>query len=138
MWRHSQCKVVHLCSKRFYGVDLVMVLLFLFIPITTRPGSGPCSGDPPEVVVKCLELLGARFGTETNSKGFKVLPPYIRLIQVQPCPSWLLSMLIVRSLLLGSVYLMLSLATASMWWSCPHCNESLAATESLAAIRGAR
>ncbi|CAL4067443.1 unnamed protein product [Meganyctiphanes norvegica] len=41
----------------------------------------PDSGDPPTVVVKCLEILGAAFGTSTNSKGYKVLPPYIRLIQ---------------------------------------------------------
>lgn len=55
--------------------------------VTKRAGKGtlvvrPDSGDPPEVVVKCLELLGLKFGTETNSKGFKLLPPYIRLIQV--------------------------------------------------------
>ncbi|EGD73908.1 nicotinamide phosphoribosyltransferase [Salpingoeca rosetta] len=34
-----------------------------------------------EVVVKCLELLGEAFGTLTNSKGYKLLPPYLRLIQ---------------------------------------------------------
>lgn len=41
----------------------------------------PDSGSPPEVVVKCLELLGHAFGVTINEKGFKVLPPYIRLIQ---------------------------------------------------------
>lgn len=41
----------------------------------------PDSGHPPEVVVKCLELLGAAFGTTKNEQGFKVLPPYVRLIQ---------------------------------------------------------
>jgi len=28
-----------------------------------------------------LEILGKRFGFTYNSKGFKVLPPYIRIIQ---------------------------------------------------------
>lgn len=41
----------------------------------------PDSGHPPEMVVKCLELLGAAFGTTTNAKGFKMLPSYVRLIQ---------------------------------------------------------
>eukprot|EP00038_Savillea_parva_P028937 m.67855 g.67855 ORF g.67855 m.67855 type:complete len:573 (+) comp8473_c0_seq1:64-1782(+) len=41
----------------------------------------PDSGHPPEVVIKCLEILGAQFGTTKNSKGFRELPPYIRLIQ---------------------------------------------------------
>lgn len=41
----------------------------------------PDSGYPPEVVVKCLELLGDRFGYELNEKGYKVLDPHIRVIQ---------------------------------------------------------
>ena len=40
------------------------------------------SGEPAVVVVKCLELLGQAFGTTLNSKGFKQLPPFVRLIQV--------------------------------------------------------
>lgn len=32
-------------------------------------------------MIKCLELLGHAFGTTTNSKGFKMLPKYVRLIQ---------------------------------------------------------
>jgi nicotinamide phosphoribosyltransferase len=41
----------------------------------------PDSGDPPEVVVKCLEILGHCFKYTINSKGYKVLPPCVRLIQ---------------------------------------------------------
>lgn len=41
----------------------------------------PDSGDPPSTVVKVLELLGEAFGTETNSKGFRVLDPHVRVIQ---------------------------------------------------------
>lgn len=41
----------------------------------------PDSGDPPEIVCRVLETLGEAFGTETNSKGFKVLHPKVRVIQ---------------------------------------------------------
>ncbi|XP_041347475.1 nicotinamide phosphoribosyltransferase-like [Gigantopelta aegis] len=41
----------------------------------------PDSGDPPEVVIKVLNIFGAIFGTSENSKGYKMLPPYLRVIQ---------------------------------------------------------
>lgn len=41
----------------------------------------PDSGDPPTVVVKCLELLWEAFGGETNTKGYRVLDPHVRMIQ---------------------------------------------------------
>lgn len=41
----------------------------------------PDSGNPPEVVVKVLEILGEKFGFSVNQKGYKVLPPQIRIIQ---------------------------------------------------------
>lgn len=41
----------------------------------------PDSGDPVEVVVKCLEILGQKFGFDVNNKGYKVLPPQVRMIQ---------------------------------------------------------
>jgi nicotinamide phosphoribosyltransferase len=41
----------------------------------------PDSGNPPDVVLKCLELLGETFGYEFNSKGYKVLNPAVRVIQ---------------------------------------------------------
>lgn len=41
----------------------------------------PDSGNPPEVVVKVLNILGDRFGYTTNDKGFKVLDSHIRVIQ---------------------------------------------------------
>ena len=47
-------------------------------PLVVRPDSG----DPPTVVVKVLDILGSKFGTTVNTKGYKVLPPYIRVIQV--------------------------------------------------------
>ena len=41
----------------------------------------PDSGDPAKVVREALERLAVKFGTTTNSKGYKVLPDYVRLIQ---------------------------------------------------------
>jgi nicotinamide phosphoribosyltransferase len=41
----------------------------------------PDSGDPTVVVVRTIELLMKQFGFTLNSKGYRVLPPYIRVIQ---------------------------------------------------------
>lgn len=41
----------------------------------------PDSGDPIKVVREALQRLAAKFGTTTNSKGYKLLPSYVRLIQ---------------------------------------------------------
>jgi nicotinamide phosphoribosyltransferase len=41
----------------------------------------PDSGDPSTVPVEVIKILAEKFGFTINSKGFKVLPPYIRVIQ---------------------------------------------------------
>ncbi len=41
----------------------------------------PDSGDPTTVPVEVIEILMEKFGYTVNSKGFKVLPPHIRVIQ---------------------------------------------------------
>ncbi|MCK9567368.1 nicotinate phosphoribosyltransferase [Candidatus Pacearchaeota archaeon] len=41
----------------------------------------PDSGEPPEVVLKSLQVLERKVGMEKNMRGYKVLPPYFRLIQ---------------------------------------------------------
>uniref|UniRef100_A0A3Q3E2E1 Nicotinamide phosphoribosyltransferase n=1 Tax=Labrus bergylta TaxID=56723 RepID=A0A3Q3E2E1_9LABR len=46
-------------------------------PLVVRPDSG----NPLDTVLKVLEILGKKFIPKENSKGFKVLPPYIRVIQ---------------------------------------------------------
>jgi len=46
-------------------------------PIIVRPDSG----DPPTMVVKVLGILGDKFGSSMNAKGYKMLPHYIRVIQ---------------------------------------------------------
>lgn len=41
----------------------------------------PDSGEPEIVTLKCIEILGDKFGYTLNSKGYKVLNPCVRLIQ---------------------------------------------------------
>jgi nicotinamide phosphoribosyltransferase len=41
----------------------------------------PDSGDPSSMVLKCLQHLEDRVGMTKNMRGFKVLPPYFKLIQ---------------------------------------------------------
>ena len=45
----------------------------------------PDSGDPCEVVLQVLDILGDKFGYTTNDKGFKELNPKIRVIQGDGC-----------------------------------------------------
>jgi nicotinamide phosphoribosyltransferase len=41
----------------------------------------PDSGNPEEITLKVIEILGERFGYTHNSKGYKVLNPKVRIIQ---------------------------------------------------------
>lgn len=41
----------------------------------------PDSGDPTEIVTETIERLMAKFGFHINAKGYRELPPYIRVIQ---------------------------------------------------------
>lgn len=41
----------------------------------------PDSGDPMQVPIKVIEILMEEVGYTVNSKGFKVLPPHVRVIQ---------------------------------------------------------
>ncbi|HEX3771768.1 MAG TPA: nicotinate phosphoribosyltransferase [Polyangiaceae bacterium] len=41
----------------------------------------PDSGDPITVLLRCLEVLERKVGMAKNTKGYKVLPPYLGLIQ---------------------------------------------------------
>jgi len=44
-------------------------------------GIRPDSGDPKEIVVAVLDILGDKFGFTLNSKGYKVLPSFLKVIQ---------------------------------------------------------
>ncbi|KAJ3612596.1 hypothetical protein NHX12_020864 [Muraenolepis orangiensis] len=46
-------------------------------PLLVRPDSG----NPLDTVLKVLEILGKKFPAVENAKGYRVLPPYIRVIQ---------------------------------------------------------
>ncbi len=48
----------------------------------------PDSGDPKTVVLRVLEILGAKFGYQINSKGYKVLVPQVRVIQGDGVNYW--------------------------------------------------
>lgn len=57
----------------------------------------PDSGDPYRVPIEIIEILMEKFGYTINSKGYKVLPPYIRVIQgdgitIESIPRILLNM----------------------------------------------
>lgn len=41
----------------------------------------PDSGDPVEVTLRVIQILGEKFGHSINEKGYKVLNPHIRIIQ---------------------------------------------------------
>lgn len=41
----------------------------------------PDSGDPVLMPIQIIEILMDKFGYEVNSKGFKVLPPQVRVLQ---------------------------------------------------------
>lgn len=64
------------CSK-LWGGELKETVLNRDGVLVVRPDSG----HPPEIVCQVLELLGEAFGTETNSKGYRVLHPKVRVIQ---------------------------------------------------------
>ena len=52
--------------------------------VLARPGTlviRPDSGDPIQVLTRVFEILGEKFGYETNAKGYRVLPPCVRVIQ---------------------------------------------------------
>jgi nicotinamide phosphoribosyltransferase len=68
--------VFRACSEYWGGAlnDMVM----------SREGTlviRPDSGDPATVLCRVLDILGTRFPTTVNRKGYKVLDPHVRLIQ---------------------------------------------------------
>ncbi|VDM35038.1 unnamed protein product, partial [Hydatigera taeniaeformis] len=64
------------CEK-IWGEDLHNLVVNREGTLVIRPDSG----NPEKVVVQVLEILGQKFGYSLNNLGFKVLPPYLRLIQ---------------------------------------------------------
>jgi nicotinamide phosphoribosyltransferase len=48
----------------------------------------PDSGNPKQVVLEVLDILGEKFGWETNTKGYRVLCPRVRVIQGDGVNYW--------------------------------------------------
>ena len=82
MYRDAGCALLltdtyENCVKNILGGELKQM-------IENFPGlvgARPDSGDIVQVTADTTEWLMDAFGYETNSKGFKVLPPYIRVVQ---------------------------------------------------------
>jgi nicotinamide phosphoribosyltransferase len=68
--------VYHACEK-LWGELLKPDIVHRNGTLVIRPDSG----DPVPVLTKVFEILGAKFGYQTNAKGYRVLPSYIRVIQ---------------------------------------------------------
>lgn len=64
------------CSK-MWGEELKQEIIDSGATVVIRPDSG----NPREVVLKVLEILKSKFGGTLNSKGYFVLPSYVRVIQ---------------------------------------------------------
>lgn len=64
------------CSE-IWGKDLREKVLARNGTLVVRPDSG----NPPEIVVRVLDMLGDSFGSSSNKKGYKVLDPHVRVIQ---------------------------------------------------------
>jgi len=63
--------------RDYWGKELKEKILARDGTLVVRPDSG----EPIEIVMQVLETLGEAFGFEVNDKGYKVLPPQIRVIQ---------------------------------------------------------
>lgn len=68
--------VYHACEK-LWGELLKPDIVHRRGTLVIRPDSG----DPLQVLPKVFEILGTKFGYEVNTKGYRVLPPYVRVIQ---------------------------------------------------------
>jgi len=63
--------------KEIWGGELKEEIIKSGATVVVRPDSG----DPAPIVLKTIQLLEESFGTTINTKGYKVLPSCIRVIQ---------------------------------------------------------
>lgn len=63
--------------KEYWGTELRNEILSRDGTLVIRPDSG----DPVMTLLEIFEILFAQFGYTVNSKGYKVLPPQLRVIQ---------------------------------------------------------
>lgn len=69
--------IYNVCTMLGQDPELKQIILNRDGKLVIRPDSG----DPKEVLLKCLEILGEGFGYTENEKGYKVLNPKIGLLQ---------------------------------------------------------
>lgn len=63
--------------NNIWGKELKQEVIDSGATVVVRPDSG----NPPDIVLQTVEGLANAYGYEVNSKGYKVLPPCIRVIQ---------------------------------------------------------
>jgi nicotinamide phosphoribosyltransferase len=63
--------------EQYWGEDLKQQVLQRDGTLVIRPDSG----DPVRTLLQVFEILFKQFGYTTNEKGYKVLPPQVRVIQ---------------------------------------------------------
>jgi nicotinamide phosphoribosyltransferase len=68
--------IFNACEK-LWGEELKAKILNLDGVLVIRPDSG----EPSDVVLKVMEILGEKFGFRVNSKGFRVIHDKVRVIQ---------------------------------------------------------
>ncbi len=68
---------IYNCCENIWGGVLKDQVLARDGVLVVRPDSG----NPPVVVNSVLRILGEKFGSTTNDKGYKVLHPKVRVIQ---------------------------------------------------------
>jgi len=64
-------------ASNIWGGELYQAVVDSGATVVVRPDSG----DPHKIPVEVIERLGDKFGYTVNSKGYKVLPSCIRVIQ---------------------------------------------------------
>lgn len=68
---------IHRACRDLWGGELRDQVLGRDGTLVIRPDSG----DPARTVLDVMNILGERFGSSTNAKGYRVLPPQVRVIQ---------------------------------------------------------
>ena len=68
--------IIRAC-RDLWGADLRDAVLARDGTLVIRPDSG----DPARTIVEVMNILGERFGASMNAKGYRVLPPQLRVIQ---------------------------------------------------------
>ena len=68
---------IYAATRDLWGEKLKDKIINMGGTLVVRPDSG----DPETVPVEIIQILAEKFGFTVNSKGYKVLPPYVRVIQ---------------------------------------------------------